>query len=273
MVIPANRHIDNLDLSQLKAPLLNDYYGSAIQREDVAKIANEIMRRHLAKLPSETGNLKSTARVATRRSAGYRDGRWEAEYSVGGPRADYIVPLEDEHHYLDQVLREMGFRTGDIVNGPTGRIPASEKSPAPVVVAHAEREADVHSGEQVQRVERPSFRAVVSGKTYNEALSRDVSGFADEHGIPDPASRRQGKGYRYTYGELSDDQARNLLRRLEHGSDTTGFDDSDAIAAAKAVKRDYDRIRTEFDISRPDAPYVTFRHEVQQRMREQRGDQ
>jgi len=129
MVIPANRHIDNLDLSQLKAPLLNDYYGSALQREDVRQVAEEIMRRHVAKLPVRTGNLRSTARVTTRRSTGHRDGRWEAEYSVGGPRADYIVPLEDEHHYLDQVLREMGFNGGDIVNGPTGRVAAADKAP------------------------------------------------------------------------------------------------------------------------------------------------
>jgi len=129
MAIPQSSHVDRLDVSTLRGPLLDDYYGSALQRRDVMAVAEEIMRRHIAKLPVKTGNLVSTARVTAHRSKEHRDRRYEAEYSIGGPRADYIVPLEDEHHYLDQVLREMGFFTGDIVDGPTGTIPASEKGP------------------------------------------------------------------------------------------------------------------------------------------------
>lgn len=101
-------------------------------------------------MPSDTGKLKATAKVTFHRSTEHRDRRWEAEYSVGGPRADYIVPLEDEHHYLDAVLREMGFYTGDIVNGPTGTIPKSEQAPA-ARVEQVEAEADINSGEQREK--------------------------------------------------------------------------------------------------------------------------
>lgn len=157
MVIPKASHIDSLEVGRLRGPLLDDYYGSAIQRQDVMQVAEEIKRRHLAKLPSQTGNLRSTARVTAHRSREHRDRRYEAEYSIGGPRAPYIVPLEDEHHYLDQVLREMGFYTGDIVSGPTGTIPAEEKRPADAThVADAEREANVNSGEQTQKSEPPT---------------------------------------------------------------------------------------------------------------------
>jgi hypothetical protein len=245
MVIPKSVHVDTLDVSTLRGPLLDDYYGSALQRRDVMAVAEEIMRRHIAKLPSNTGNLRSTARVTAHRSKEHRDRRYEAEYSVGGPRADYIVPLEDEHHYLDSVLREMGFYTGDIVDGPTGTIRAEDKAPA--------------------TPQRASFRALVSGKAYNAVLSRDTSGFADEHDIADPEARRQGRGYRYDYGEISDAQARAMLRRLEHGGDSEGFDDPEAIAEARAVQREYERMRQEFDASRPDAPYVTFHQERQAR--------
>jgi hypothetical protein len=194
MVIPANRHIDNLDLSQLKAPLLNDYYGSSIQREDVAKIANEIMRRHLAKLPTDTGNLRSTARVVTRRSTGYQDGRWEAEYSVGGPRADYIVPLEDEHHYLDQVLREMGFRTGDIVAGPKGKVAAIDREPHVTLFHSTSAEAAdsiVNEGfRQVFREESsPNYREANSGFAYFTNQPGGASQFGDRTVAADvPAS-------------------------------------------------------------------------------------
>lgn len=131
MAIPKSVYQDRLDVSTLRGPLLDDYYGSALQRRDVMAVAEEIARRHLAKIPSDTGNLRSTARVTAHRSKGHRDRRYEAEYSIGGPRADYIVPLEDEHHWLDDTLREMGFYTGDVVHGPTGRISAEDKRPAP----------------------------------------------------------------------------------------------------------------------------------------------
>lgn len=159
MAIPGGYRgdMDRLDVSQLRGPLLNDYYGSALQKADVMVIAEEIKRRHLAKIPTDTGNLRSTAKVSAHRSTEHPDRRWEAEYSIGGPRADYIVPLEDEHHWLDQTLREMGFYTGDIVSGPTGTIPAEEKRPADAThVADAEREANVNSGEQTQKSEPPT---------------------------------------------------------------------------------------------------------------------
>lgn len=116
----ALQHPDNLEIGQLRGPLLNEFYRGAFLRSVVMGIAQGIMHRHLDKLPSDTGNLRSTARVTAHRSVVHEDRRWEAEYSIGGPRAPYILPLEDEHHYLAATLREMGFNTGDIVNGPTG---------------------------------------------------------------------------------------------------------------------------------------------------------
>lgn len=122
MAIPGGYRgdMDRLDVSRLRGPLLNEYYGSALQKADVMAIAEEIYHRHVEKIPSRTGNLRSTAHVTAHRSTEHPDRRWEAEYSIGGERAPYIVPLEDEHHYLDQVLTEMGFHVGDIVAGPTG---------------------------------------------------------------------------------------------------------------------------------------------------------
>lgn len=271
MAIPQSSHVDLLDVHDLAGPLLDDYYGSPIQRQDVIAIAKEIMRRHLALLPSDTGNLKRHAKIRTPRSA-HRDRRFEAIYEIGGAGADYILPLEDKHHYLDQALRDMGWNTGDYVAGPTGRVPKSQSRPARV--AADEGEANLNSGESGQRPEpesRPFSGMTVSGKTFSEVLSRDVSEFARENEIADPESRRQGRGFRYTYGELSDSQARALLRRLEHGGDSSGFDDPEAIAAARTVQRDFERLRAAFDADRPDAPYRTFSSEVQENIRKQGG--
>lgn len=114
------QHQDRLETGRLRGPLLDDFYKSGFLREQMLAIAREVMHRHLDKLPSDTGNLRSTARVTAHRSSVHKDRRWEAEYSIGGPRAPYILPLEDEHHYLAETLREMGYGTGDVVNGPTG---------------------------------------------------------------------------------------------------------------------------------------------------------
>ena len=164
---------DALQVGRLRGPLLDDYYGSELQKRDVMAIAEEIKRRHLAKLPSDTGNLRSTAQVRARRSA-HRDRRWEAEYSVGGPRADYIVPLEDEHHYLDSVLREMGFYTGDIVNGPTGKIPERDKAPQATVrdVAEAKPPVEVAS----RKLRAGLYEVTGGGKTYHVEHRLDIPG-------------------------------------------------------------------------------------------------
>lgn len=270
MAIPKGMHVDRLDVHDLAGPLLDDYYGSPIQRQDVIAVAKEIMRRHLALLPTDTGNLKQHAKITTPRSPDHSDRRFEAVYSIGGAGADYILPLEDKHHYLDEALRGMGWNTGDYVAGPTGKVPKSESRPQ--AADHDRREADLNHGEDGKKAEPArTFGMTVSGKTYNEVLSRDVSGFAGENDISDPTSRRQGRGYRYSYGELSESQARGMLRRLEHGGDSAGFDDPEAIRAAQAVQRDYERLRGEFDAANPDAPYRTFMSEVQENMR--KGDQ
>lgn len=166
---------DALEVGRLRGPLLDDYYGSEIQKRDVMAIAEEIKRRHLAKLPSETGNLRSTAQVRARRSPGHRDRRWDAEYSIGGPRADYIVPLEDEHHYLDATLREMGFYTGDIVSGPTGKIAARDRAPQPAERQQASGTADDYNrqAEIVDRIQQPRRRPG------SAAMERDVAELRD----------------------------------------------------------------------------------------------
>ena len=120
---------DFLVVRNLRGPLLDDYYGSPIQKEDVLEIAREVSRRYLAKVPRETGNLASTARVSAHRSRVHRDRRWEAEFSVGGPRAPYVVAVEEGQHILARVLAEMGFFTGDVVTGPGGRIPVEHRAP------------------------------------------------------------------------------------------------------------------------------------------------
>lgn len=263
--------VDKLITGTLKPPMLDEFMGSTQLRAEVVAIAEQVKHAHLALLPSETGNLRSTARVTAHRSTTHPDRRWEAEYSIGGGRADYILPLEQEGHYLERALRSLGYSTGDAVSGPTGRVPTEAKRP-PAPRQEREREADINSGETVQKPEpRPSFHVVVSGRTYQEALSRDVSAVADELGLSNPTSIRAGRGSRHDYGEVTDSQARDILRHLENRGDSEGFDDADAIRAARAVRADYDRLRSAFNESRPDAPYTTWHQEMQQR-RAERGD-
>lgn len=124
-------HIDNLSTRNLRSPILNEYFGSAIQKGDVGAIAQEVMRRYLAKLSkhNDTGRLASTAKVTYHRVPGFADKRWEAEFSVGGGRVDYADDLEREYHLLSSVLREMGYNKGDGGGGgPTGR--ARQVAPA-----------------------------------------------------------------------------------------------------------------------------------------------
>jgi hypothetical protein len=122
---------DRLITGDLRSPMLDEFFASTQLRAEVLAIAEEIKRRHLALLPSETGNLRGTAHVKARRSTDHPDRRWEAEYEIGGPRADYILPLEEKGHYLQRALREMGFNTGDSVAGPIGQLPAGiERGPA-----------------------------------------------------------------------------------------------------------------------------------------------
>lgn len=176
--------IDNLGLSSLGPPLLSEYFGSAVQREDVLKIAREIMQRHLAKLPSDTGKLKSTARITTPRVRHPYDSRYEAVYTIGGGRADYIVPLEAEHHYLDEVLREMGFYTGDVAHGPTGKVAPEARAPKAVERAQPKRSTEARGMKWTrdyashQSASGENFQYAISGRTL---MISDVTGVIARH--------------------------------------------------------------------------------------------
>lgn len=102
--------LDKLILGTLRSPMLNELMRSMQMRAEVLAVANEIKARHTAKVPTHTGKLKSTAQVTSHRSTIFRDRRWEAEYSIGGPAAPYILPLEEELHMLADTLAEMGYR-------------------------------------------------------------------------------------------------------------------------------------------------------------------
>lgn len=106
--------VDRLLLSQLRSPMLTELMVSMQMKAEMDGVAEEIKRRWLAKVPKETGNLASTARVTSHRSTVMRDKRWESEFSFGGPRAPYAPEVEARDHALAQVLREMGYFVGDI---------------------------------------------------------------------------------------------------------------------------------------------------------------
>lgn len=124
---------DRLITGTLRTPMLDDYMKSTQLRAELLERGNEIKHAHLALLPSETGHLRSTARVSAHRSNEHPDRRWVVDYTIGGPGAGYILPLEEEGHYLQRALRNLGYRTGDVVSGPTGKVSAEAKRPAPQV--------------------------------------------------------------------------------------------------------------------------------------------
>lgn len=114
--------IDPLELDDLRPPLLTELMKSMLMKAELAAVANEIKHRYLAKYNAQarfTGNLGSTAKVKSRKYPGRYGWRWEADFEVGGPKAPYVVEVEAEHHLLAQVLRDLGYFTGDMrVVGP-----------------------------------------------------------------------------------------------------------------------------------------------------------
>lgn len=110
-------HIDPLLVSQLRAPMLTELLNSPHMKAEMGAVANQIKELYLAKYQAvarQTGNLGSTAKVTYHRNTHAHDRRWEAEFSVGGPKAPYAVQLEEEHHLLAQALRDLGYPVGDI---------------------------------------------------------------------------------------------------------------------------------------------------------------
>lgn len=198
MAIPKAVHVDFLDVSTLRGPLLDSYYGSAIQKEDVGVIAREIMRRYLAKVPRDTGNLAFTAKVTYHRAKGHTDKRWESEFSVGGPRAPYVVPLEDEKHYLSDVLREMGFNVGDRVDGPQGRVAKEHRqppAPARTAVAHILDDAAI-----IEDPRDTSLRE--SANTVARSKATSAAGAAKYYALQAEAAQyRQETGQAHTEAE------------------------------------------------------------------------
>jgi len=217
-------HQDFLLTGQLRGPLLDDYYGSLNQKADVLAIAEEIKRRYLAKVPRDSGNLASTAHVSAHRSKDNPDRRWEAEFEVGGPRAPYVLEIEADQHILNNVLREMGYRTGDMVSGPTGRLPTAKKvpkapqgqsaeeseavarrreagDPAPHIMTVAERRAQLSAGARraADFVESPSERAdrMDAEKSASRSeLDLDISAAADLLSRARPGTKSSEQKYR-----------------------------------------------------------------------------
>lgn len=119
-----------IGVTHIRAPILDAVMRDNAMRAEMLTVANEIKARYVAKVPKETGNLASTAKTSAHRSKIFRDRRWEAEFSVGGARAPYAVAVEEEHHVLGEVLREMGF--GNTMFGSDIRhVAAPKKTVAP----------------------------------------------------------------------------------------------------------------------------------------------
>jgi hypothetical protein len=132
MMVQNGPHIDRLLLSQLRSPMLNEAMRSSAMRDEVLDIAEEIKTRWQAKIPKDSGNLRSTATTRAFRSPEYEDRRWVAEFSAGGPRAPYAPMVEAETHALAEVLRDMGYGGsvgGTDRSGPTGRVAPEQREP------------------------------------------------------------------------------------------------------------------------------------------------
>lgn len=108
-IVPFNR--DPLEFD-LKAPVLDDFMHSRDLYAILQGIGQEIVRGYQGRVPHDSGDLASTAKVSMRRSTHYADRRWEAEVSVGNARVDYAAVIEERDHPLADTLRALGF--GDV---------------------------------------------------------------------------------------------------------------------------------------------------------------
>jgi hypothetical protein len=150
----------------------------------------------VAKFPKETGRAVSTAKVTYHRRRTVYDNRWEAEFSAGGARAPYVVDVEAEQHILAQVLRDMGYNTGDFRRVEAPRTPAKSvdehvaeqraRPDQPVQKQAAEQQDRQQSQRQanvVSRRERAGSYFVTAGeRQYRvQQLRTDTPGYGVEH--------------------------------------------------------------------------------------------
>lgn len=104
--------VDRLDLSDLHGPILDEFMVSRQLYAEMLAIGNLIKAGYVSRVPEDTGDLRSTARVTMHRSRRYRDHRWEAEFSAGNSRVDYADDVEARDHPLGETLRAMGWDVG-----------------------------------------------------------------------------------------------------------------------------------------------------------------
>lgn len=102
--------VDRLQVD-LHGPLLDDFMRSRDLYAELLAIGNEIKAGYVSRVPRDSGDLASTARVTMHHSTVFRDRRWEAEFEVGNSRVDYALPVEERDHPLGETLRAMGYDT------------------------------------------------------------------------------------------------------------------------------------------------------------------
>jgi hypothetical protein len=167
-------HIDKLILGQLKAPMLTQVMQSMHMRADLGVIANKIKVNYLAgyqRVARESGNLGSTAKVTYHRERTRYDNRWVADFTVGGPKAPYVIQVEEEHHLLAQALRDMGYNIGDIVHvaPPQPAQPDPPRSSDTGQLKASLSDSYRQMAEAVDRIQKPGRRIG------SRAMERDVA--------------------------------------------------------------------------------------------------
>lgn len=103
--------IDRLELD-LHGPMLDEFMRSRQLYTEMLAIGNQIKTGYTTRVPRDTGDLASTARVSMHHSKAFRDRRWEAEFEVGNERVDYALEVEERDHPLGDTLRAMGYDVG-----------------------------------------------------------------------------------------------------------------------------------------------------------------
>lgn len=101
-------NVDHLELD-LESPMLDDVMRSPEMYAAVKAVANEIKAGYVTRVPRDTGDLSSTARVTMHKSRLHRDKRWEADFEVGNSRVDYADEVEARDHPLGETLAAMGY--------------------------------------------------------------------------------------------------------------------------------------------------------------------
>lgn len=102
------RDEDYLEL-YLRDPMLDEFMRSRELYAELNAIGYQILNGYAARVPRDTGDLRSTARVTMHRSTDFRDRRWEAEFAVGNSRVDYADDVEARDHPLGETLRALGW--------------------------------------------------------------------------------------------------------------------------------------------------------------------